>query len=1005
MKEFNPILNNPYEEPKKYYETSPVDGSLDYDKIIKGRRQYIPFLNPIPKKKGGQQDLYSLKDFEENHGKLIINVLRKEISNWRESRYNNFSDVTRITKELLSHWFLNEEKYYSKKLFFAQREAIETTIWLNEVAGKSNAGSNLLRELEESNKIPGSKEFQLPRIAFKMATGTGKTVVMAMQILYHFLNRTEYKNDTRFADYFFIITPGITIKDRLSVLYVDNETPNKLYARDYYHVRDLVPRNFEDVLPNLNSKIIITNYHSLEPRALQGNKKSPFDGKKNSIAADSKEDFSLLIKRVLKNFRPNSRLLILNDEAHHCYLPKETKKKTKEETDENIGEENKRAAVWVSGIAEISKKFKITNVYDLSATPYYLSGSGYEPYTLFPWVVSDFGLIEAIESGIVKIPLLPESDTTHNIDEPVLKNLFENVKEKLPRKGKKGSRKAGEILTGEPQLPDLIKNALSQLYSNYKKEFERLEGLFKCPPVLIIVCNNTNLSSEVFKYVAGFEKKSEDGSVEIRNGHLELFDNFSKDYQKPKSKPPTLLIDSDALENSNQVNDSFKKIFETEISKFKAEYRIKHPERSVEDISEAEILREVVNTVGKPGMLGEHIRCVVSVSMLTEGWDANTVTHIMGIRAFGSQLLCEQVAGRALRRTSYEIGKDNKFTPEYALIIGVPFKFFKGGGVVTPPLPEEVEHIYALKEREKKYEITFPNVVGYRIESIDSEIKADFTNVTDFEIDGSKLPVETYLANAFSPFKEKLTLDEYKLKREQELIFLITKYLLSLKYKDSDGNTQFQRFNVLKTIVKLWLDTKVKLIGDAFKNMLFFSDALSVSEHIMKGIYAEQNKTDKILPVFNHYNKFGSTKYVNGKTIKNVYKTKKSHVNFVVADTESWEQIAAKTLEEMPEIISYVKNSFLGFSIPYLYKGADNKEYFPDFIARCKTKSGGVINLIIEITGMSKEKEDKKWYVENRWLPAVNGVRDIYEMDEWFFLEIAGDIRDIKNQISQKFLA
>lgn len=1002
MKEFNPILNNPYQEPQKFYNTSPLDGSLDYDEIITGRRPYIPYLNPVPQTRGNQRQLFSSKELEKNYSGLLINKIRKEISTWRNFNYNNFSDVTRVTKELISHWFLIDKKEDWKKLFFAQREAIEITIWINEVAHKSNSGSNILQELKSANKISENYIYNLPRISFKMATGTGKTVVMAMQILYHFLNRTEYRNDTRFADYFFIVTPGITIKDRLNVLFVDNETSIKQDKKDYYHIRDLVPRNYESILPNLNSKIIITNYHSLEPRTLQGNKRSPFDGKKNSKQNDSKEDSSLLLKRVLRNFKSGTRLLILNDEAHHCYLPKETKKNTKDETDENIGEENKRASVWINGIAEISKKYKLINVYDLSATPYYLSGSGYEPYTLFPWVVSDFGLIEAIESGIVKIPLLPESDTTHNIDEPVLKNLYENVKDDLPKKGKKSSKKAGEELSGDPQLPPLIKNVLSQLYSNYKIESERIKDMYSCPPVLIIVCNNTNLSSEVFKYVAGYEKILDDGSIEIKNGHIELFDNYHKDFPKPKNKPPTLLIDSDALENSNQINDSFKKIFEPEIEKFKSEYRISHPERSVENISEAEILREVVNTVGKPGMLGQHIRCVVSVSMLTEGWDANTVTHIMGIRAFGSQLLCEQVAGRALRRASYVIGKDGKFSPEYAVIIGVPFKFFKGGGEIPPPSPTEVKYIFAIEERENKFEITFPNVTGYRIESVKDEIKADFSKLKDYEIDGSKLPAETFLANAFSPYKEKLTLEEYKLKRRQELIFVITKYLLSKNYKDIDGNIQFQKFNVLKSIVNVWIDTKVKLIGDAFINMLFFSKPESICAHILQGIYSEQKKTDKILPVFNYYNQFGSTKYVNGKTVKKVFETKKSHVNYVVADTDSWEQIAAKTLEEMPEVISYVKNSFLDFSIPYLYNGTENKEYFPDFIAKCKTKEGKKINLIIEITGFNKDKADKKWYVENRWLPAVNGVRDIYGYDEWHFIEIEMDIRNIKNILKQK---
>jgi len=471
MPEFNPILNNPFEEPQKYYDTSPLDGSLDYEKIIYGRRIYIPFLNPVPQRRDAQNQMFGVEEVKENYSDLLINKLRKEISDWRECEYNNFSNVTRVTKELLKYWFLREKKETWKKLFFAQREAIETAIWLNEVAEKSNVGNALLEEIRLANENSGDNNFNLPRIAFKMATGTGKTVVMAMLILYHYLNRSEYRSDVRFADYFFIVTPGITIKDRLSVLYVDNESKNKNYARDYYHIRDLVPNNFKSILPNLNSKIIITNFHSLETRQLQGNKRSPFDGKLNNDKSESKEDYNLLVKRILNKFKQGSRLLIINDEAHHCYLPKVEKKKPKDETDDNVGEENKRAAVWISGIAEIAKRFKLKNIYDLSATPYYLSGSGYEPYTLFPWVVSDFGLIEAIESGIIKIPLLPESDTTHNIDEPVLKNLYENVKESIPKKGKRGSKKAGEELEGDPQIPELIKNALSQLYSNYKTEY------------------------------------------------------------------------------------------------------------------------------------------------------------------------------------------------------------------------------------------------------------------------------------------------------------------------------------------------------------------------------------------------------------------------------------------------------------------------------------------------------------------------------------------------------
>ncbi len=397
------------------------------------------------------------------------------------------------------------------------------------------------------------------------------------------------------------------------------------------------------------------------------------------------------------------------------------------------------------------------------------------------------------------------------------------------------------------------------------------------------------------------------------------------------------------------------------------------------------------------------MRCVVSVSMLTEGWDANNVTHIMGLRAFGSQLLCEQVAGRALRRMNYNLGKDNKFPPEYAHIIGVPFKLFKGGETVTVESPE-YKQIYAIPEREKDYEITFPNLTGYRIESIEGNITADFSRIENFEIDGSCFPFETTMSNAFSKEKEELRVESVLEKRDQELIYLITKELINYYYSDEDGNPYFQKFNKLKKIVQEWYESKIILIGvrnPEYRKVLYFFEPKRICDHIMRGIYEQQKQRDKILPVFNFYNRFSSTRCVNGNTSRPVYATLKSHVNYVAADTKSWEQIAAKTLEEMDQVISYVKNAYLGFTIPYIAGGKD-RLYFPDFIARCRGNNGKSFNLIIEITGMNQDKAEKRWFLENRWLPAVNAVKELYRYDEWHFIEISNDIRDIKNQLTDK---
>ena len=1024
MSSDNPILNSPYDEPRLHYATDD-EGALDYAKIVDGRRIFTPDIQVIPVKQGPQQTMFEVNERAAEFGTHLINLTRKEVGAWREAKYPN---TTRVTKELLEFWFLNPDRHAEQKLFFAQREAIETAIWLNEVATKSNAGQHILNRLKQGQVVSGENPAaNLPRVAFKMATGTGKTVVMAMQILYHYFNRQEYRNDTRFADYFLVVTPGITIKNRLGVLFVDLE--RKTDVQDYYHARFLIPRAWEAKLGNLNARIVVTNYHAFEPRTLQGNKRSPFDGKLDAQGKkqEATEDFNQVMRRVLGKFKAGSRLLILNDEAHHCYLPKEEGRSME---GEDTREENARAAIWFNGLTEIGGRFKVDTLYDLSATPYYLTGSGYQAYSLFPWVVSDFGLIEAIESGLVKIPFLPESDTTHELTMPVLRNLYEHVKDDLPKKGQKRkkseAKKEGKKLNGEepPKLPPLVKAALEKFHDHYQRAYEQVRGLFDSPPVFIVVCNNTSVSKEVYKYVAGYEHSVSEEKTRAIPGHFDLFSNYDRATEKPLKKPPTLLIDSDALENSGQINDDFKKIFADEIEIFKREYARIHGQGATDAITEAEILREVVNTVGKKGTLGSHIRCVVSVSMLTEGWDANTVTHIMGLRAFGSQLLCEQVAGRALRRKNYFLQAYNKdgevipkeslkkykpenivwkFPPEYAHIIGVPFKMFKGG-TIQPPPPRETWHIRALPERQEKYEITFPNVVGYRVETQEGPIRADFSGIENFEIDGSKFPYETTLKTAFGPTEEVITVRAVKERREQELFFAITKELISLHYSDDSGQPYFHRFNQLRKIVEEWYRAKVILLGipePEYKKLLFFFNPKTICDHISRGIMAASKATDRILPVLNFHNKFGSTAYVTGHTSREVYETEKSHVNYVVADTETWEQIAAKTLEEIKAVESYVKNAFLGFTIPYVADGKDHP-YFPDFIARCRTKDGRTVNLIIEVTGMNKEKAEKKWYVENRWLPAVNAVREKYEFDEWAFIEIANDIRDIKNQLIAK---
>ncbi|MCF8169206.1 MAG: DEAD/DEAH box helicase family protein [Rhodoferax sp.] len=1027
----SPILNGPYSEPLFHYATA-HDGSLDYDARCTGRRIFSPQTPQVPLGQQAQTSLHDINDFAAQFRDELVNLLREQVGRWRAQAY---PDVTsRVTRDLLQHWFLNPERPAWKKLFFAQQEAVETAIWLNEVAHRSNAGTHVLNRLRLANESVEDPASVLPRIASKMATGTGKTVVMACLLLYHYLNRNQYRNDPRYADYFLIVAPGITIRDRLQVLRVDTQAQRDADATDYYRERWLVPAAYASHLAGLNARLVITNFHAFEPRLIGGNKRSPLDGKIgiDGRKVEAREDMGQMLKRVLGPFKPGRRLLVINDEAHHCYLPRAKGKDTEEESSAT---ENERAAVWFSGLREIARRWQLNAVHDLSATPYYLSGSGWPAYSYFPWVVSDFGLIEAIEAGLVKIPFLPVDDSSQELTEPTLRNLYEHCKAGLPRKGQRTQRKddkaakANAADQGEksavaperpPELPALLKNALVQFYGHYTDYERGLRGLgergkdlLTSPPVFIVVCSNTMVSKEVYKHIAGYETTDAAGQPYAVEGLLPQFSNFAPVTRARLRKPPTLLIDSDALENSGQVSDDFKRVFGPEIEAFKRDYRTSHPDKSVEALTDGDLLREVVNTVGRPGKLGEHIRCVVSVGMLTEGWDANTVTHIVGVRAFGSQLLCEQVAGRALRRRQYFLDpKTGLFPPEYAHIIGVPFKFFKGGSSELPQT-QDIRQIRALPER-AGLALEFPKLVGYKISHTGDRVRADFSATPRYLVNMAHNPVQTTLGTAFSAQEQELRTDIDAL-RDQEVVYWVAKEVMSRYFRDEASRPELEKFADIRQIAQTWYDQQVDVIGETdprLRRLLRLDDATAVATAVYRGIEAAAlvarapteeaaaSPATRILPLYNRYNPTGSSAQVHGATVKPVYPTRKSHVNFVVADTDSWEQIAAKTFEQLDAVQSYVKNAFLGFAIPYVDTQGVERAYLPDFICRVKTPDGELFNLIVEITGFNKDKALKRYFTTERWLPAVNGQLTQPGALRWYFVEIT-DIERIKNTLGE----
>lgn len=972
----SPIINSPYLIPARHFK---ADERGLTDEIMEERR-LSSFFIPVPKSKNKQTQLelnlsegaYGSELQKENE---FINKVREKIAHWRE---NGYTGITNTSRELLFYW---QDENRENKLFFCQIEALETLIYINEVAEKAG-DSWIINELKKANNEANP---ELYRLAFKMATGSGKTVVMAMIIAYQALNKIRYPMDTRFTDAFVIITPGITIRDRLNVL-----LPND--PKNYYRERDIL--SYQDFEQLQQATVFITNFHQLE---LRQNSRFKINSvmKATGMLKDEamKESPAAMVNRLFKTILNKPRIMVINDEAHHCYREKPTEEKLKGDDRKEAQENNEAARVWINGIESLGKKLKINAVIDLSATPYFLRGSGYKEGTLFPWTVFDFSLLDALECGVVKIPRLPvESDNITPDEEPEFRNLWLHIKDNLPKKG----IKRGDYNLSNLVLPTKLSAALLSLYGNYEKYYRLYEKQKKqnpavMPPVMIIVCNNTTVSELIYRWIAGFEKETASGNIAVEKGNLEIFRN--EDGVQFYDKPNTLIIDSAQIESGEKIDDEFKKIFSKEIDDFHKEYKKRFPGR--DDPSDEELLREVMNTVGKQGKLGENIKCVVSVSMLTEGWDVNTVTHILGVRAFSTQLLCEQVVGRALRRVDYSTNSGGMFSEEYAEVYGVPFSFLKAEGNAPPQPPKVIHRVHALQGKEE-FEITFPRLEGYRYELNEQKLAAKFSaeSVSVIENETTKVILGGIIGE-----EEIENLKKIEEIREGEVIIRLTQGLLKQYYTDGDGTQKYWLTPQLMKIAEQYVSKYVVRKDNQFIGYLtlgeYFMGALTKIQQAIVTENIEHLREKKILPIFVPYDVIGSTRYVDFLTTKPVRETSISHVNYVVADTEEWEQGVAKKLEDMPEVISYVKNQGLGFFIPYEYQGV-TRQYVPDFLVRLKMPDSSVLNLVIEVTGKKDDKKALKVKTAREfWIPSVNNIG---KFGNWAFVEI-NDIYNTQNII------
>ena len=574
-------------------------------------------------------------------------------------------------------------------------------------------------------------------------------------------------------------------------------------------------------------------------------------------------------------------------------------------------------------------------------------------------------------------------------DQPTYRDLWLRIRDQLPKKGRKA-----EDASSEPNLPVELEGALQSLYSNYDKYYRqwvqnlagRAQGL--TPPVFIVVCNNTNVSKLVFDYVAGWEKKLPDGSSVLVPGRLPLFSNVID--RQWTARPNTILIDSQQIESGQAMSDDFKKIAAREIDEFKAEYRARFPGRDAEMLSDEDLLGDVMNTVGKHGRLGEQVRCVVSVSMLTEGWDANTVTHVLGVRAFGTQLLCEQVVGRGLRRMSYTPNPDGLFEPEYAEVYGVPFSFIPSAGSAVDPKPGPIPtRVRALEER-IACEITFPRVIGYRYQLPAEQLSAVFDAGSKLALSTSDLPVKTEMASIIGE-SEMHTLYGLKDRREQEIDFRLASLVLEKYFRDPDGNSKPWLFPQLLRIARRWRQECLTCKDNTFPQMLLMAEwSHDAADRIYQAIVASTPEVKTLLPILRPYETIGSTRYVDFDTTRPVYRTaaRKCHISHVVADTGTWEQKMAQALEDKPEVVCYVKNHNLGFTIPYTLNG-EERGYIPDFIIHLDDGCGAdnLLNLVLEVSGEArKDKASKVAAARNLWMPAINNHGGF---GRWAFLEIS----------------
>ena len=896
------IVNSPYEEPQRYWQYNRERRTFT---LIEGERRKAGYVVASE----------SSKSFDDPGVFVeipLVNQIRPRVKAWREAGYPG---VTGITKRLLEHW-QNPEDFETRRFFFCQHEAVETLIWLAEGPDAEKVGI----------EIP-SDGGDFRRLCCKMATGSGKTIVMAMVIAWQVLNKATYPQDARFSKNVLVIAPGLTVKSRLSVLET-SASPN------YYEVFKIIPEGLVEKLRQ--GRVIVRNWHTLNWETDEKIKK------KKSVDKRGAKSDEAYVREVLGEMANATNILVVNDEAHHAWrVPAESKMKglTKEEIEE--------ATKWIGGLDRIHKARGILTAYDFSATPFAPSGKQSTEEALFGWIVSDFGLNDAIELGLVKTPrvvvrddALPDTATYRSR----LYHIYNDteVKDDLNRKA-------------QPQepLPSLVMNAYYLLGFDWRETAKAWgQAGTRTPPVMITVANRTETAARI-KYAFDHKKVHID----------ELCD-----------PDRTLHIDSKVLEKAEGAEEPIAEIKEEEVAADDDEPE----EKKLTKKAQAEFLRQQVDTVGQVGKPGEQIQSVVSVGMLSEGWDAKTVTHIMGLRAFSSQLLCEQVVGRGLRRTAYELNPETGLLDaEYVNIFGVPFTFLPHeGGEGPPPPPPPPKTAIEPDPSKSSFEISWPNVV--RIDHVyRPQLSLNSNEIRPLVLSASETAriVEIAPILAGKPDTSKVQqIDLERLAQEfrtQKIVFEAARDVFDQMRTNWKGSKEALLAQVVRLVEQFIRSDKIEIVPSLFESdqlrrrLIITLNMTKVVQHIWEAIRFEN--TEKLELVFDQDRPIRSTgDMATWYTGKPCGHTAHSHINFCVYDS-TWEASEAFELDNNSVVEAWVKNDHLGFEILYLYQGVIRK-YRPDFIIRLR--GGG--HLVLEVKGQDMEQDRTKRNFLAEWITAVN---------------------------------